>query len=108
MRNRYHAGRTYEYRCVHHLRRHGYQAQRTAGSRGPFDIIAWDHTRILMIQVKHIRKPTQRTAALKAATRAWTRSIWPLHHRVNVQAWLYSPGDLEIVSLSPKEPPCSP
>lgn len=41
--------------CQKALLNMGYEAIRTLGSRGPFDIIAWNKDEILYIQVKAMR-----------------------------------------------------
>jgi len=50
----YAAGRRAEYKCIEHLREAGWSAVRTAGSHGPFDVVAWTDHQILFIQVKKV------------------------------------------------------
>lgn len=51
----YQRGRAKEYDCVRGLKKLGMWAQRTPGSKGPFDVIAFDNAanQVVIIQVKN-------------------------------------------------------
>jgi Holliday junction resolvase len=62
----YLAGRRLEYLTIKRLRAMGYDAQRSAGSKSAFDIVAWSTTRCLHVQCKRgrIAKPANLLAEL--------------------------------------------
>lgn len=86
----YTAGLYYEYKCVNQLRAAGYGAQRTAGSHGPFDVIAWKPHEILLIQVKKVGDTASVDRALAAALKEWARSQQPPECCVHIETWVYS------------------
>jgi len=49
---KYAQGRYVEYRTVKYFKDKGYQAWRTAGSHGPFDVIAINAKEVVLAQVK--------------------------------------------------------
>jgi len=52
----YRKGYLREIKAVHELKRKGYLAFRTAGSKSPFDVVAISKSEILLLQVKSKRK----------------------------------------------------
>lgn len=46
----------YEHEAIQLLEREGYQCIRSAGSRGPMDLIAFGHDRVLLVQVKSTKR----------------------------------------------------
>ena len=52
----YRKGYIKEIRAVHELKRRGYIAFRSAGSRSPFDVVGISSSEILLLQVKSGRK----------------------------------------------------
>ncbi len=48
----YEKGRRAEYKTVKVLEEAGYECTRTPGSKGRFDVIAWDDYSVIFIQVK--------------------------------------------------------
>jgi len=52
----YRKGYLREIKAVHELKRRGYLAFRTAGSKSPFDVVAISSSEILLLQVKSGRK----------------------------------------------------
>ena len=52
----YRKGYIKEIRAVHELKRGGYIAFRSAGSRSPFDVVGISSSEILLLQVKSGRK----------------------------------------------------
>ncbi len=56
----YSKGRQYEYRTIKSLKDQGFNCIRSAGSHGPFDIVAWNEDVIYFIQVKVGVKPTRK------------------------------------------------
>ena len=49
---RYERGRSFEYRVIKELRDRGFYVLRSAGSKGAFDLVAFDKDRVFLIQVK--------------------------------------------------------
>ena len=52
----YRKGYLREIKAVHELKRKGYLAFRSAGSKSPFDVVAISSSEILLLQVKSGRK----------------------------------------------------
>lgn len=75
-------GRRIEYLCQNELRALGYEAWRTAGSHGIFDVIAAKKTQVLFIQCKAY-KPTR--AELKQIAR--DANCLPKSEHISVQLW---------------------
>ena len=48
----YQKGRAFEYRIMHDLEEVGYSVQRSAGSHGLYDVIAWNESHFRLIQAK--------------------------------------------------------
>lgn len=55
MRTNYERGRSQEYICIRDLKKLGMWGHRLAGSKGPFDVIAFDNEadQVVIIQVKN-------------------------------------------------------
>lgn len=51
---RYITGRTYEYRSIELLKQKGYAVIRSAGSHGPWDLVAFRGDEVLFVQVKAV------------------------------------------------------
>ncbi len=88
----YRRGRALEYLCAKELRVAGWYAQRTAGSRSPFDVIAWNRSGIRLIQVKKLPEGRSVEAVLKAAVLAWRGREWPILDGVSVELWIRKLG----------------
>jgi hypothetical protein len=74
-------GRRAEYLFIKELRRWGYEARRTAGSHGPFDIVALDQSEMFnhpvrLIQVKAVKTERQKNHLL----RIWKAPLRPNPH----------------------------
>jgi len=54
----YQAGRRFEWEIRADLQKKGYTVARTAGSKSPVDLIAWNDTEIIFVQCKYGAKPT--------------------------------------------------
>jgi hypothetical protein len=52
MASRYHRGRAFEYRVASLLRAAGWTVIRSAGSHGPFDLVAVRPARVVLLQLK--------------------------------------------------------
>lgn len=91
----YQAGRYYEYQCAKQLRAAGYEAVRTAGSHGPFDVIAWNNDELKLVQVKKASGPRAVTRALAASKFEWTHSQQPPECCVTLETWIYSYGTVD-------------
>ena len=52
MATKYQRGAALERRCIKRLEREGWRCVRSAGSHGPFDVVAYHHLAWLCIQVK--------------------------------------------------------
>ena len=59
MNRNYRKGRRAEWRSRALLVKQGYTVVRAAGSKGPFDLVAWNGTDGVLIQCKTDRWPTQ-------------------------------------------------
>jgi len=64
----YKKGRKGEYEVINKLREKGYIAVRTAGSHGPFDVIAIKNNTILLIQVKTGKGPVPKNIGREIAS----------------------------------------
>lgn len=79
---KYTKGRTVEHKVIHFLTESGYHALRSAGSKGAFDVIAFNDKTVRFIQVKHTSdKGTSYAAELRkmASTLVpeWcTKELW--------------------------------
>jgi len=75
---RYESGRRYEWAYRQHLRSQGYTVVRTAGSKGPVDLIYW-HTRKASIVTLVFAAQLKRTASCAEARRvlAHLRTQYP-------------------------------
>lgn len=67
----YERGRRMEQQAVEDLRKLGYEAQRTAGSHGPFDVVAWSAGFVWLIQVKRVDNSAGIAPAISEARTAW-------------------------------------
>jgi len=88
MPTNYQRGRAIEYQAIHMLKEQGYAAQRTAGSHGPFDIIAWNADSIRLIQIKGTRGPTAITTALTKARNTWRDTPIPRAPAISLEVWV--------------------
>ena len=105
MGTRYQQGRDAEYRAIDDLALEGWAAERTAGSHGTADVIAWNDRLIRYIQIKTFRanKPPSYAKDLKqlqdlpvppnGSTELWVR-------KVGQRGWLD-----KLIIQSPKELP---
>lgn len=67
----YERGKRMERQAVEDLEALGYGAQRTAGSHGPFDVIAWDESMVMLIQVKRSDESPYFAQLIEEARIAW-------------------------------------
>jgi Holliday junction resolvase len=81
-----------EYEAVEELRAQGYEAQRTAGSHSPFDIVAWDSDTITFIQVKRVDGPVGIMPAVVEARNAWRDRYLPELEGVRIEVWVRCQG----------------
>lgn len=58
MNKKYNSGRQKEYELKRKLEKLGYRVTRAAGSKGAFDIIAYNRDQVRFIQVKYEQDPT--------------------------------------------------
>lgn len=77
----YERGRYAEYKTMEYLRKAGFECLRTAGSHGPFDVVAWDDYNIHFIQVKRDCQPTSKEikklkSMLFPKSRNITKEVW--------------------------------
>lgn len=94
----YTAGRRAEYAAIKQLRQEGYAAVRTAGSHGPFDIVAWNTQRVILIQVKKVKAPLDIKPALaKAKAEMWTGRL-PVFKHLVLEIWIRYDGHFYIFS----------
>lgn len=85
-RTNYHRGRGVEWLARNQLRKWGYIAERTAGSHGPFDIIATNAAVVRLIQVKRKYISPGELDELKA----FSKNV-PPGVGVSVEAWVKVP-----------------
>jgi len=84
----YKRGRQAEYAACCLLRKRGFHAQRSAGSHGPFDIVAWNEHGVWLIQVKIVKEEQFATAACRVAWRAWQKFSFPLYEGIHREIWI--------------------
>jgi len=84
----YEAGRRAEYAAIAQLRIEGYQAVRTAGSHGPFDIVAWKDRDLLFVQVKRVSNVEAIAAAIRAAEDGLRAADFPVYGPWGVEIWI--------------------
>ena len=89
MSDQYRAGRRLEYKCIQELRRRGFSAQRTAGSRGPFDVVAWTNRNVHFIQVKKATTLARLKAARRDARTAWAYATQPWIPGLHIELWAW-------------------
>jgi len=85
----YQRGYTLELKAVKELREAGYIAVRTAGSRGPFDIIALGPSGVRLIQVKRVSRQSFVTL-LKEAKKELEQV--PSLYGVSREVWFWEAG----------------
>lgn len=88
----YAAGRRAEYKCIEHLREEGWPAVRTAGSHGPFDVVAWSGKHILLIQVKKVNTLAAMSYAVERANTSWDNSRLTEHCYLRLETWVRLKG----------------
>lgn len=88
----YKLGVRMEYKACEELRKRGYEAQRTAGSHSPFDIVAWDENVVMLIQVKRVGGATGIPQALNEARDAWEDHRMPTIRDVIPEVWVRHEG----------------
>lgn len=102
----YYSARRAEYTAIEDLTTNGYEAQRTAGSHSPFDIIAWKETELRLIQVKRVQHAWQISHAVNEAIAAWQNHHVPAVKNVAIDLWIrHTPEwhkyDLRLLSTLP-------
>lgn len=92
MKNPYAAGRRAEYKCVQQLKREGFNAVRTAGSHGPFDVVAWNRAGVRFIQVKKTKDFLRISPILTLARRTFEDADFPIWAQHAVEIWIHHQG----------------
>ena len=82
-------GRRYEYQVAQLLQREGWQVMRTAGSHGPFDLIALRGGEALGVQVKAVQRPVGMGTLWERLQGAYP---WPLALRPALAVWVIGEG----------------
>ncbi len=82
-------GQLWERRAMRLLEVHGYIVMRSAASAGPVDLIAWNSTERLNIQVKRARSRHVLSDAKRMALREFRSAPWLPDDLV--QLWVYGP-----------------
>ena len=92
----YRRGARMEYKAIEDLRSEGFDAQRVAGSHGPFDIIAWNASTVRLIQVKYTSDPSRIVAQRRKALAGWRGHFIPEVEGVTVEIWIRCRGEWAI------------
>ena len=95
----YQAGRRAEYAAIRELKTQGYQAVRTAGSHGPFDVVAWTPNELLFVQVKKTSYPPAFANILKSAADELSAAGFPTHVARGVEIWIRCIGSWYVYPL---------
>ncbi len=88
----YRRGARLEYLARDRLRQQGYVVVRSAGSHGPFDLIAVNAQRVLLIQVK------QKGQSVRLALEHLAAVHTP--HSVRKQVWVYHRGQWRVIDAN--------
>lgn len=102
MTTNYDAGRRMEYQACTDLISQHYEAQRTAGSHSPFDVIAWNHANLLLIQVKRTSQSSHIPHAVHEARLAWNTWSLPNIDRVRLEVWVRYDAKWHKFNITPK------
>ena len=95
----YRRGARVEYAVIGHLKRMGYEGQRTAGSHSPFDVVGWDDCTVKLIQVKRVSEPADVVRALREARAAWEDRNMPHIRGVLIEAWIRCQREWHVFRL---------
>lgn len=88
----YQRGYRAELAAVTELKQEGYQALRAAGSKGPFDLIAWNAETVRFVQVKRVRNGNN---GLAKAARELEAVPVPPYARKELWVWRDREGFVE-------------
>lgn len=84
----YQRGRAAEWRCIEELQDEGFTCIRSAASKGPIDIAAWNDVEYRLIQIKSVA----RKQALKAEQEKLQKLEVPMNTTVELWIWLKRHG----------------
>ena len=78
MGTNYQAGRRLEWQIRAEYQKDGYIVARTAGSKSPVDLVAWNDKEIIFIQCKYGSKPTipKKSPVPIGKLNAWFALLW--------------------------------
>ena len=83
----YRKGYIKEIRAVHELKRRGYIAFRSAGSRSPFDVVGISSSEIILLQVKsgkkHLKEEIRKLKEIRVP-KCVRKQIWLFGRRLEV------------------------
>ena len=105
MRRPYQRGARMEHQAVEDLRAQGFEAQRTAGSHSPFDVVAWKETGVRLIQVKRVRRYWDVVKAVRESREAWKAHKPPTVRDVTCEVWVRFEGRWNVFELAGKGSP---
>ncbi len=83
----YRKGYIKEIRAVHELKRRGYIAFRSAGSRSPFDVVGISSSEIILLQVKsgkkHLKEEIRKLKEIRVP-KCVRKQIWLFGRRLEI------------------------
>ena len=94
--NRYRAGRRVEYLAIEELREAGLQAVRTAGSHGPFDVMAWSGLILWLIQVKAVSDRAEIGRAVRESEVRFAAAKLPIGRFCLAETWVRVDGKFDV------------
>lgn len=104
MSSPYITGRRLEHKCVAEMRKQGFGAQRTAGSHGPFDVVAWSRDVVYFIQVKKVATVGGLRKARRQAHAAWRDQPQPHFPSIHRELWCWHEHTWIIYDLDARDP----
>jgi len=81
----YKVGYRAELRASKILKEWGYTVVRSAGSKGPFDLVGWDSSKIILVQVKVC--PTGKVAYFGTLRKELANVLVPANAKVELWIW---------------------
>ncbi len=97
VKNVYRKGRAAEYAAMKDLRLNDYQVIRSAGSKSPADLLAWDINHFRFIQVKNYKRYNSTVYA------NWVKELTEFKRTVpenaKVELWLYKRGKFDKIVI---------
>ena len=94
----YASGRAVEWKARDELTRAGYTVIRSAGSKGPVDLVAFDGKGVLLVQVKATRRKVVSMATVNDALMQMAELPRPKNARC--QVWAYARGQCRKFRLT--------